>query len=566
MGFGKHVKKWWGGGYKEQIREAMENAPPAPAPQAVSFIAPTTLPNAGIIPTRNPAGNIMPMYPMDMASRMFRGYEAPFGGYRRHGGRVRPGRRYIVGEDGPEEIILDQPGTVIPNDDLHGDMTAEEKYASRPLVDPVPAEQPAGERLFRTNNPYAPNPTVGSRNNPYTPNPAVGDAFQPPVTAEQPITITDAPPMALAAGSPAASVPFDERYAPMNAGFSHLDERPLTLSPTGDQAEQFPDQESGPGADEDPRASRLFRERQREPQGSDRLWGEIEKTYEPGEREPSLKKRLLSGIKKGSDNWDGTGGIIGWLGSAIFGGAGSAASPKYYDNITRERRRNGLFRDLGIQQKREEWQTVQDYYKARTNNINEDNLRARDTLEAQRRYREGLLAEQEMRRLSVERNTRMRTVASMLGKIENYDPANPKFKEVTAALGDLRLPVAPKDSKKKIQLVQDADSGAWTLTLTDPFDGRQEVRPVTDKFGKQLVTTSSAKLAADAAGVRQRSEQSFRATQNAEDRRMRLQEYVRKNNISRAKFQAELAEKVAAGKLTEEQANAIMADFPNDVR
>lgn len=38
--------------------------------------------------------------------------------FRKKGGRVKPGQRYIVGEEGPEELILDTPGRVIANKDI----------------------------------------------------------------------------------------------------------------------------------------------------------------------------------------------------------------------------------------------------------------------------------------------------------------------------------------------------------------------------------------------------------------------------------------------------------------
>ncbi len=39
----------------------------------------------------------------------------PFGGYRANGGPVQPGRAYVVGERGPELMVPQVPGTVLPN-------------------------------------------------------------------------------------------------------------------------------------------------------------------------------------------------------------------------------------------------------------------------------------------------------------------------------------------------------------------------------------------------------------------------------------------------------------------
>lgn len=38
----------------------------------------------------------------------------PFGGFRAQGGPVDPRRRYVVGENGPEDFVPDEPGTIVP--------------------------------------------------------------------------------------------------------------------------------------------------------------------------------------------------------------------------------------------------------------------------------------------------------------------------------------------------------------------------------------------------------------------------------------------------------------------
>jgi hypothetical protein len=139
-------------------------------------------------------------------------------------------------------------------------------------------------------------------------------------------------------------------------------------------------------------------------------------------------------------------------------------------------------------------------------NTIEDNRRADQQARDLAQFRQDTIKERDENRKSRDTNVKMRTVASMLSKIPNYDPNDPRFGEITKALGDVGLPLAPKDAKKKVQLVQDADSGAWTMTLTDPFSGQQEVRPVVGKDGKQLVTTSTARVSADAAAGRQENQ------------------------------------------------------------
>jgi hypothetical protein len=51
-------------------------------------------------------------------------WEAPFGGFRAEGGPVMPGRSYIVGERGPEVIVPQMPGVVIPMDAREREMQA----------------------------------------------------------------------------------------------------------------------------------------------------------------------------------------------------------------------------------------------------------------------------------------------------------------------------------------------------------------------------------------------------------------------------------------------------------
>lgn len=50
----------------------------------------------------------------------------PFGGYRQEGGPVQPGLAYIVGEAGPELIVPQQPGMVLPNQTLTGRASAQD--------------------------------------------------------------------------------------------------------------------------------------------------------------------------------------------------------------------------------------------------------------------------------------------------------------------------------------------------------------------------------------------------------------------------------------------------------
>jgi TP901 family phage tail tape measure protein len=85
-----------------------------------------------------------------------------FGGSRQHGGRVRPGRAFLVGEAGPELFVPDQPGRIEPgmaaagsgvtvNVDARGaqDPAAVRQQVRRGIIEAAPAiEARAEQRVF----------------------------------------------------------------------------------------------------------------------------------------------------------------------------------------------------------------------------------------------------------------------------------------------------------------------------------------------------------------------------------------------------------------------------------
>jgi len=72
---------------------------------------------------------------------------APFGGYRRNGGPVQPGQAYVVGEEGPEVIVPQQPGMVVPNQSI---ASRPARRVGRSMFD---IERIAEQRYRRTKNP-----------------------------------------------------------------------------------------------------------------------------------------------------------------------------------------------------------------------------------------------------------------------------------------------------------------------------------------------------------------------------------------------------------------------------
>lgn len=191
-------------------------------------------------------------------------------------------------------------------------------------------------------------------------------------------------------------------------------------------------------------------------------------------------------------------------------------------------------------------------------NTIQDNNRADQQAKDLEQFRKDTIQERRDNRRSRDTNVKMRTVASMLSKIPNYDPNDPRFGEVTKALGEVGLPLAPKDAKKQVRLVQDAETGAWTMTLTDPYSGQQEVRPVNDKEGKQLVTTSTAKVAADAAEGRQTNQ--FKHDDQKQQTAAQLQKEIDDHKAANAEILAEKNQerKLALQKEQEERQKRIL--------
>lgn len=120
-------------------------------------------------------------------------------------------------------------------------------------------------------------------------------------------------------------------------------------------------------------------------------------------------------------------------------------------------------------------------------------------------------------RVARERTNRMNQVAGILKNLPEFIPGDPKFKELEDALGDVGLPVTQKDAKKKVDLKQDQRTGAWTVILTNPATGQQEVRPVM-KDGQQLKTTPTVVMQGEYGILKQNDQQAYQADENAKNR------------------------------------------------
>lgn len=286
-------------------------------------------------------------------------------------------------------------------------------------------------------------------------------------------------------------------------------------------------------------------------QQSEENYNDLQNKKTPDDNDKSFFKRLgatlrefgkkaLAGGAAAGRNASASERLWSMLGGGIAGGIGYQIDPQIDERENLQKERAKAWGNYQIQSEMEKQRQERARTAAQTQTIYNDDSRQQQIANDNRTYREGQLLESAAKRESVEKNTQMRTVASMWGKLPNYDPADPRFAEITKAMGDVNLPLTPKDSKKVVKQIQDAETGAWSLTLTDPVSGAQEVRPITTKDGKQLVTTSTAKVMANAASERQQSQQTFQATENEKNRAARkqlqvdAQKYGREQTLTKA--------------------------------
>ncbi len=313
------------------------------------FMQVQPLMNQGIIQRQQPMAPPNPYYD---PNRMFR-----FGGFMRKGGKARPGEAYVVGENGPEILAVGPHGdaNVIP-------------------LNPEDANHDAGF----VERPTDAVPLGGQRNNPYAPNPPATDPQPAPVTvpgnaqwdpaAKQSMESRLMRPPAEINYTPQPPAPAPAPPQPQTA--EEAITIPQTEAETSAEARPIDDAELSP---DDPR-QRLIR------RPSDQMWEDYQKAGQTPTPKTSLLGRIISGIAKGSRNWDGQGGILGWAFSALSGGVGSGASEDYYDKISRGDKQRRLIRDLQPQMQREAWETkennleLQPYFKQQAISLKQQQL------------------------------------------------------------------------------------------------------------------------------------------------------------------------------------------------
>lgn len=241
------------------------------------------------------------------------------------------------------------------------------------------------------------------------------------------------------------------------------------------------------------------------------------KDYEGADKDTSrgwldvLKGAGLSALQAGA-NADPRSGVKGILG-ALAGGGISGATASAIDPTTDNRMLDAMQigkllpkyqAEYGIERQREQ-DTLNDLFKQKQmENVDRDNTYQDERIGELRADRERKVGDREARSAT----SRMNAVASMFKNIPEFIPGDPKYKELEEALGDVKLPVTQKDAKKKIDLKQDQRTGEWTVILTNPLDGKQEVRAVV-KDGKPFKSTPTVVMQGEYGMLKQNDQQQY---------------------------------------------------------
>lgn len=261
----------------------------------------------------------------------------------------------------------------------------------------------------------------------------------------------------------------------------------------------------------------------------------------------------------------------GWKEALLLGGANAGAgiaNRSWNEKRKAEGERERLLQNLSYQEKA----TLGD---AQRENIRIDNERMDQQAKDVAEWRKSENIRKTDDRASRERTSRMNAVAGMFKNLPAYDPNNPQFQELTAALGDVGLPITPKDAKKKVDLKQDQRTGLWTVILTDPVSGKQEVRNVI-KDGKPFASTPTVVMQGEYGMLKQNDAQDFQAGENEKNRVERrdmflkgLEQKIRSEQAQLAgdmtkyaQWQAEWIRKIQTdlkdGKLDQDTADAML--------
>lgn len=228
--------------------------------------------------------------------------------------------------------------------------------------------------------------------------------------------------------------------------------------------------------------------------------------------------------------------LAGWAQHGLAGGVAAATDRNYFNKIGDANKAQRLLPVIEQRQKQSVLDRQNKLTDAQIRNYDSDNVYQGERLDEfrlDRKRKEGdTIARQE--------TARMNAVAGMFKNLPSYDPADPKFKELTAALGDVNLPITPKDAKKKVELKQDQRYGTWEAVVTDT-NGKIEHRPVLKADGSQLKTTPTVVMQGEYGMLKQNDQQAFTGAENEKQRAFTAQQ-----NAIKAQMQAAIKEYDAA--------------------
>lgn len=213
-------------------------------------------------------------------------------------------------------------------------------------------------------------------------------------------------------------------------------------------------------------------------------------------------------------------------GGAIAGGIGGGIKPTMHEERLRNREIGETEAQIEQTQKVADWLEKNRRQVTDRNNIETDNRLREQTLQDNRDYRDKRLQQDAANRRSIEDTARMRSVASMINKQPYLNVSDPNQADLVEAAKAAGLPITDRNAKLTQKPVQDAETGEWSVVITNPYDptAKPVAIPVTlSDDGKRFVSTSNAKVIANAANQRQESQQNFTIKRDQIAQQMRVE-------------------------------------------
>lgn len=254
---------------------------------------------------------------------------------------------------------------------------------------------------------------------------------------------------------------------------------------------------------------------------------------------------------------------------AGLGGAGTGAIDR-----SQNERRAAAFKIPIIRDQIQNRQQ-REYQDARVRNIDADNELAKLRIENENLYKQGTLG----LRKEAEQNKSVAAIA----KSPWFSKQNPAQMAQAKAAGLDPESMADWDFRDPVKATVNGDTyhfnrmnGAWEpsglpasekdkiVPLSVSVPGEKAPRIFNVPQGQAATVAASLQAAGmqiQAATMAREDQQKFTAGENEKGRKERLQAWKRENNVTRAKFQADLNERVATGRLTQEQADLALKDF-----